>query len=307
MGDRTVHRRAYELWTDERNIELVELLRSGLPVEQIAEQAGRSVSAIRGQCRKLLPPHYRISDSTAVPTLRTLLASPDFDWRESLRERHRRARSVYWDSEMTTGLRQAWTDARPLPEICEEFDASEIEVARQLMRLDLAENMREVADHLGCDPAGTLAGRLRVAADRTSAAVWVLIIDGPATGSRTRFGDAGPALRHVSVHHDYDTADLTLTDVMFDHLTQGGNVDEITATIAERTVGDLNIGSDAHLTGPDALPVSLAPAGDLPAPDNGPMLAVTAAAPVDLDDDFAMTTTPEDSAPSRWSWRRWRK
>ncbi|MGW4095040.1 hypothetical protein [Nocardia sp. NPDC004750] len=169
--DRSVHRRAYELWTDERNIELVELLRTGMPVEQIAARAGRSVAAIRGQCRKLLPPHVRVSDSTAVPTLRTLLGSPDFDWRESLRERHRRARSLYWDTEMTIQLRQAWTDARPLPEIREEFDASEIEVARQLMRLDLTENMREVADHLGCDPAGTLARRLRLAADRTSAAV----------------------------------------------------------------------------------------------------------------------------------------
>jgi hypothetical protein len=42
---------------------------------------------------------------------------------------------------------------------------------------------------------------------------------------------------------------------MFDHLPQGGNVDEVTATIAERTVGDLAVGSDSHLTGPDALPV----------------------------------------------------
>ncbi|WP_201298317.1 hypothetical protein [Nocardia sp. CY41] len=305
MADRTVHRRAYELWTDERNIELVELLRSGLPVEQIAERAGRSVCAIRGQCRKLLPPHYRITAATVVPTLRMLLATPDFDWRESLRERHRRARSVYWDTEMTTGLRQAWTRARPLPEICEEFDASEIEVARQLMRLDLAENMREVADHLGCDPAGTLAGRLRVAADRTTAAVWVLIIDGPATGSRTRFGDAGPALRHVSVHHDYDTAELTLADVMFDHLTQDGSIGEVTATIAERTVGDLTVGSDAHLTGPDALPVSLAPTGDHQAPDNEPVPTAAAPPPVDLDDDSA--PGPDDSAPARRLWRRWRK
>ncbi|MFE4457458.1 hypothetical protein ACFROC_08880 [Nocardia tengchongensis] len=49
--------------------------------------------------------------------------------------------------------------------------ASELDVARQLMRLCLAEDSREVAHRLGCDPTGTLAGCLRLAEDRAAAAV----------------------------------------------------------------------------------------------------------------------------------------
>lgn len=51
---------AYELWTDERNIELVELLRSRLPEDVIADRIGRSVVALRGQCRKMISPGIRI-------------------------------------------------------------------------------------------------------------------------------------------------------------------------------------------------------------------------------------------------------
>ncbi|MGW4720443.1 hypothetical protein [Nocardia sp. NPDC004260] len=111
----------------------------------------------------------------------------------------------------------------------------------------------------------------------------------------------------MSVHHDYDTAEVTLADVMIDHLTRGGNVAEVTATIAERTVGDLTVGSDAHLTGPDALPVSLAPTGDHPAPANEPVPIPAAPPPVDLDDNPTATPAPDDPGPAHWSWRRWRK
>ncbi|MGV9822222.1 hypothetical protein [Nocardia xishanensis] len=42
-----------------------------------------------------------------------------------------------------------WAQARPLDELTESLSASELEIARQLMRLGLAENSREVADRLG--------------------------------------------------------------------------------------------------------------------------------------------------------------
>src|SRR5690606_12697529 len=42
-------RRAYE-WTDEYNIELIELLRAGRRLGEIAEATGRSEGAVRTQC-----------------------------------------------------------------------------------------------------------------------------------------------------------------------------------------------------------------------------------------------------------------
>ncbi len=84
--------------------------------------------------------------------------------------------------------------------------------------------------------------------------MWVLIVDGARTGTRTEFGDRGPERRHVSVHIDFDTADLAMAEVMLDHVAAGGFISEITASITERTVGDGTIGSDSYLTGGEILP-----------------------------------------------------
>ncbi|MEV5389116.1 hypothetical protein [Nocardia farcinica] len=86
--------RAYELWTDERNAELVELLRAGLPEDVIAERIGRSVGALQAQCRNMIPSRERIPREDVVPGLADLVADPGFDWRERLRELARRAARV---------------------------------------------------------------------------------------------------------------------------------------------------------------------------------------------------------------------
>ncbi|MBF6577251.1 hypothetical protein [Nocardia farcinica] len=127
--------RAFELWTDERNAELVELLRAGLPEDLVAERVGRSVGALRAQCREMIPPRERMPREKVVPELADLVADPGFDWRERLRELARRARTLYWDSSMCERLRDGWEQARALEELCEELGASEVEIARQLMRL----------------------------------------------------------------------------------------------------------------------------------------------------------------------------
>ncbi|WP_280470704.1 hypothetical protein [Nocardia farcinica] len=127
--------RAYELWTDERNAELVELLRAGLPEDLVAERVGRRVGALRAQCRKMISPRERMPREKVVPELADLVADPGFDWRERLRELARRARTLYWDSSMCERLRDGWEQARALEELCEELGASEVEIARQLMRL----------------------------------------------------------------------------------------------------------------------------------------------------------------------------
>lgn len=300
-------RRAYELWTDERNAELVELVRAGVPADQVAARTNRSVSAIQLQAMKMIPTQWRVTKSSAISGLAMLLEDPRFDWREPLRELQRRARGIYWDTAMNDRLRYGWEQARALDDLCDDLGASEIEVARQLMRLALAENMSQVAQRLGCDPVGTLAGRLRVAADRAGAAVWVLIVDNAiAGGSRTDFGGAGPRTRHVSVHADYDTADLVMAEVLLDHVASNGDIDDVTATIAERTIGDGGFGLSLFQPGADALPrgiddgepprPALSTVVDLDAVDDpGPALAVQA----------AVAAAPRPQPGRRW-WSRHR-
>lgn len=241
--------RHHEWWTDERNIELVALVQARLRVEEIAERAGRTVGAIEAQCVKLLPPDLRVSKSTSVERLRERLEFPGYDWRESLRERARRARQIYWDTAMNDVLREGWQQQRSTQVLSAATAASEIEIGRQLMRLGLAENTIEVADRLGCDPAGTLAGRVRLARDRAASAVWVLIVDGVLGGATFDRPprDRGSFTRHVSVHVDYDEADLVLNQLVLDHVDAGGTVDEITAHIAERTVGELTTGTERQI------------------------------------------------------------
>jgi hypothetical protein len=83
----------------------------------------------------------------------------------------------------------------PLAADTEVLAASELKIACQLMRLGLAENSRETAERLGCDPAGTLAGRVRLAEDRAAAAVWVLVVDGAHGTDPTPIGVTA-SLRH---------------------------------------------------------------------------------------------------------------
>ncbi|GAB3212523.1 hypothetical protein [Nocardia tengchongensis] len=265
MGRDTSRHHAYELWTDERYAELVELLATELPLAEIAQRTGRSTSALQNQLRKLVPLDYSLRPGDAEEVVRTLLVPPSYDWRAVLRERAKRVNQVYWDSEKNDLLRQGWEQARSMEEITEAVDASELDVARQLMRLDLAENSREVAQRLGCDPTGTLAGRLRLAEDRAAAAVWVLVVDGTRGTGRIPVGVAEERRdrRHVSVHLDYDTADLTLDDLLRAHTDAGGDLDTVTASITERTVGDLTVGEVANPARP-ARSVEMAEVLELP-------------------------------------------
>ena len=268
MGRTTIHHRAYDLWTDERYAELVELLATELTLVEIAQRIGRSVSAVQRQLRKLVPLDYPRHRRDAEEVVRELLEPPSYDWRAVLKERAKRANQVYWDSEMVAILREGWEQARALEEITETLRASELEVARQLMRMDLAQNSREVVARLGCDPDGTLAGRLRLAEDRAASAVWMLVVDGAKGTSRIPVGVAEErrGRRHTSVHLDYDTADLLLDELLHAHVDAGGDIAEVTASISERTVGELTVGSDAEVARPGrfARAVDAAPDPDEP-------------------------------------------
>ncbi|MFE3447083.1 hypothetical protein ACFXNW_28960 [Nocardia sp. NPDC059180] len=252
MAEKTkARRRAYALWTDEKNTELVEMLRAQVPLEEICERTGGSPNAIGQHCMEMIPASYSgVTAKRAFEFLPVLLADPNYDWREPLRELRRATRSIYWDPDMDATLRQGWADAVPLEELAVELGASEIEIGRRLIGFGLAETMTEVVDRLGFGEDDTLSGRLRVAADREAAAVWVLIVDNVAAGGHpTMFGEAGPAKRYVSVHADADRAARELSEVVADHLRAGGRVQDLTTAIVERTAGDRHIGKSIFATG----------------------------------------------------------
>jgi hypothetical protein len=63
-------RQANEKWSESEYGQLIEMLRDGLPLEDIAAQLGRGVDAVAGRCQRLLRPGDRVSRSEADLVLR---------------------------------------------------------------------------------------------------------------------------------------------------------------------------------------------------------------------------------------------
>ena len=242
-------RRANEKWNESEYSRLVEMLRDGLPVEDIAAQLGRGVDAVASRCQLLLPPGGRARRGEADLVLRAYLAGdPDYDWRAGLREEANRRGRFYWDTAADTVLRDGWDRARPMAELVTATGASELEVAARLVELDLATSTIEVAGRLGCEPGATLDVRVRMAADRAAAAVWVLVADGLRGTERATPLDrehTPKAYRHVSLHARPEDARQALDRLLTGHTDRGGSTEEVSVTLAQRTVGELAIG-DTH-------------------------------------------------------------
>jgi hypothetical protein len=159
-------------------------------------------------------------------------------------------------------------------------------------------------ERLGFGEDDTLPERLRIAADRATAAVCILIVDNIAqrSGHATRFGEAGPARRYVSVHADADHAARELSVVVGDHLRAGGRVEDLTVSILDRTVGDAHIGTSVFQIGAElpAAPTTTQELVDLDAVvDEDPIPAEV----VDLDAIGAAAAARPAARPRRF-WRR---
>ncbi|MFD9965029.1 hypothetical protein [Amycolatopsis sp. NPDC058986] len=242
-------RRAGEIWTEEDNQLLIEGLRTGLQLEEIAARLRRGTAAVGSHCRQLMPPGERRTAAAAEQWLRAQLADdPDFDWRAQLRAAAERTGSFYWDTAADDTVRSGWEQRRPLAELVAATGASELEVARRTLQLGLAESTTDVAQRLGCAPDGTLALRVRMSIDRAAAAVWILIVDGLAVGGQRarplETEETGRIHRHISTHTDQDDAEVTLDRLLTAQLEKKGHLDGVTVTIAERTVGE--VGGDTH-------------------------------------------------------------
>ncbi|HEY6423619.1 MAG TPA: hypothetical protein VIY28_10325 [Pseudonocardiaceae bacterium] len=62
---------------------------------------------------------------------------------------------------------------------------------------------------------------------------------------------APKAYRHVSLHARPDDARQTLDRLLAGHLGRGGSTEEVSVTVAQRTVGDLAIGNTHHEQAPE--------------------------------------------------------
>jgi hypothetical protein len=108
-----------------------------------------------------------------------------------------------------------------MAELISVIVASELEVAARLVELDIAATTIEVTARLGCHPGATLDVRVRMAADRATATVWVLVADGLRGTERATPLDrehAPKAYRHVSLHARPDDARQTLDRLLAGHL-----------------------------------------------------------------------------------------
>ncbi len=182
-----VRRRAGERWSDADHQTLVEQLRAGLPVEDIATLLGRHVGGVADRCQRLLPAGERVRHASADVALRLhLAATPDYDWRQALRADAARRGSFYWDPAADAVLQRGWNQTPSLAELTAQTGASELEVATRLVQLGLAGSTSEVAARLGAQPGGTLDIRARMVTDRSAAAVWVLVADGVRGSERAR-------------------------------------------------------------------------------------------------------------------------
>ncbi|HZX03867.1 hypothetical protein [Kribbella sp.] len=221
------HRHRNADWTNAHNQQLVDGLRAGLTVDQLAADLDRTPGAIRSRAKLLVPPDApRARGQYAIDVLRELLDDPDCPWESALAESLKDFGRRYWSAADTERLRSAWDAAVPLPELAEEFDVDEPQLIRQLMSLGLGRNRTEIVDRLGCAPGGQVDLWRRLTADRAAAEVWVLTIHGL---------PAEPA--HVSVHPSAEDAASLRDELLVPATTTGTGAASVWWCIASRSPG----------------------------------------------------------------------
>lgn len=231
LPDGVVPVRAGAVWTSEEQVALLEGVRDGRPVEDLAVLLQRRESALVKRCKQMLPPGVHPRQAEVDATLREYLADPAFDPYAHLRANT----GSVWSPDRDEVLRHGWQQARPIAVLTGELTVSEVEIAQRLVRLGLAESISAVVERLGSAPDGDLAARSRMSRDRAAAAVWVLVIDGLASG------------RHLSLHASREDAQSTLDEVAARHVAQGGDPADLAAEAGQRVAGSGSAGGTHRL------------------------------------------------------------
>lgn len=213
--------RAGAAWSPEDTAILLDGLRNGVPLDDLAQTLQRRTSALQARCKKMLPAELQSTVLRAEADLvlrEKLAADPEFNAAANLDANLRRK----WSNDRDETLTQGWKYRRPMAELVTTLEATEIDIAGRCIRLGLAADSLAVSERLGCAPDGALDLRCRMMRDRAAASVWVLVVDGLSYG------------RHVSLHATRDDA--------YDHFTTMTPASEsddhiIIATVAQRTLG----------------------------------------------------------------------
>ena len=285
-------------WRESEYRTIVSELRAGKDLTGIADDLGRTPSAVRAALRNFIPPQERVRAAERAGWIRDRLAAePEWDWWATVVDNHRHGPSALWLTEHEHLTRQAWRERTPMPVLAQRLGTAEIEVAGFLRALGLAESLAEVADRLGATPGQALAKRVNAARDQDLSGGWVLVVDGAAGTVQHR---SAPIRRHVSVHESRAAAEDGRDRVLYRHRrTAGDSSAPVWWTIAHRGVGDtagrtycgvynpqaapsgvradaLEVGDRLRIAGSDGNPVdaiveSLARRGEVILADLGPV------------------------------------
>lgn len=187
--------RVGESWNEAEYRQLIQELRDGLDLLEIARGHGRSISAIRAQAGRMVPEDADC-DTTGAARLNWLreqvLAAEDYDWLTPLRNN---SGSQIWTEADDALLRRAWESYQPLSEVAAQLGRSEVVVLRRLIVLKLGTGVVDITNRLGCAPNGTLEKQRLLALHAAETLVHLLL------GT----DEAGRPV-HVSVHSSPPTA-----------------------------------------------------------------------------------------------------
>lgn len=224
-SERVATTRAGEPWLTAECRRLVEQVRAGKSVLELAAEFGRTDEAIRARCRMLLPPERRAARNSkrmaVVMLAEELRNDPEYDWEQQLIAHATAAGTLYWSEAMDSALLEGWQRGASWDELIQATGVGEREMANRLKRRGLVASQQEVFDRLG--PVGTTRAHQTRPVDLDPAPVWVLVVSG--------LRGEPP---HVSLHTRRSGAEATLATVARKHLAGGGHIDELDITIVSR-------------------------------------------------------------------------
>ncbi|MFI5959318.1 hypothetical protein [Cryptosporangium sp. NPDC051539] len=191
-------------WSDAENIQLVDGVKAGRSIAELATAHERSSSAIRAQLAAMCPAELGLARAVAAEwTIRRLVRGDGhYDWRRSLRAKRR----VYWSVEDDVLLRAAWTDREPLPVVAAHFGYVEHDVHKRLTELGLSTSYQATMVQMGATPTGVVSARARRESALPPLSVVVLQVNGVASAS-------GPVPVAVSLHSSIEAAHVAVREL----------------------------------------------------------------------------------------------